>query len=542
LFKKISIIFNKTKKKVIMKNILKTLVLFISIATLSSCSSDDDNGVVGPTPTNLSKTYQLASVADPSISGTAKFIKNTDNSVTIELQLEGTPAGGMHPAHIHQNTAAEGGDILLTLETVDGSTGFSTTTTSTLNDMTPITYEELLDFDGYINVHLSADELGTLVAQGDIGQNELTGTTKSYALGSVAVPTISGSVVFAERVNGEALATIQLSGTPAGGMHPAHIHNNTAAEGGGIAFTFNPINGDTGISKTNVAQLNDATPFGYSDVLDVDGYVNVHLSAADLGTLVAQGDIGQNELTGISKSYALGSVAVPTISGSVVFAERVNGEALATIQLSGTPAGGMHPAHIHNNTAVEGGGIAFTFNPINGDTGISKTNVAQLNDATPFGYSDVLDVDGYVNVHLSASDLGTLVAQGDIGQNELTGTTQSYTLGSVAVPSISGTVTFSERANGEALAKIELTGTPAGGMHPAHIHAGSVATSPGGIIFTFNPVVGDTGVSLTNVAALNNSTSFGYNDVLTVDGYVNVHLSAADLATLVAQGNIGANN
>jgi hypothetical protein len=31
-----------------------------------------------------------------------------------------------------------------------------------------------------------------------------------------------------------------------------------------------------------------------------------------------------------------------------------------------------HIPHIHMNTAVEGGGIAFTFKPVNGDTGISN--------------------------------------------------------------------------------------------------------------------------------------------------------------------------
>jgi hypothetical protein len=51
------------------------------------------------------------------------------------------------------------------------------------------------------------------------------------------------------------------------------------------------------------------------------------------------------------------------------------------------PAGGSHPGHIHMNTAVEGGGIAFTFKPVNGDTGISTTDVSKLNDnTTVFGY------------------------------------------------------------------------------------------------------------------------------------------------------------
>jgi hypothetical protein len=54
--------------------------------------------------------------------------------------------------------------------------------------------------------------------------------------------------------------------TPAGGSHPGHIHMNSAAKGGGIAFTFNPVNGDTGISKTNVSKLNDGAAFGYDQV------------------------------------------------------------------------------------------------------------------------------------------------------------------------------------------------------------------------------------------------------------------------------------
>jgi hypothetical protein len=47
-----------------------------------------------------------------------------------------------------------------------------------------------------------------------------------------------------------------------------------------------------------------------------NGYINFH--ATELNVLVAQGDIGQNELTGISKAYSLGSVAVPTIDGTLL--------------------------------------------------------------------------------------------------------------------------------------------------------------------------------------------------------------------------------
>ena len=408
------------------------MALILPVLVLTNCSSDDDGNIIFNPPVETSKTYQLGSVADPSISGTAKFIKNSDNSTTVELQLTGTPAGGMHPAHIHYNTAAESGGIAVTLGTVDGDTGFSNETFSTLDDGMSITYDELLNFDGYINVHLSDTELTTIVAQGDIGQNELTGEVKTYTLGEFNGTGITGTATFSERVNGEALAVLDLDNTPAGGMHPAHIHMNTAAETGGIAYTFNPVDGDTGMSVGNLAVLdmgdNDESndePITYDMLLDYDGYINVHLSADD-DTVVAQVDIGQNELTGNSVTYDLNEVDVPTISGTVMFSERVNGEALAVISLVNTPAAGMHPAHIHmGSVATAPGGIAYTFTPIDGDTGMSVSNVSVLdfgdndecNDES-ITYDMLIDYDGYVNVHLSIDILETLVAQGNIGSNQ----------------------------------------------------------------------------------------------------------------------------
>ena len=403
-----------------MKKILNLFLVFGMLVGFQSCSDDGESlyGDDSPNPVNLeSKTYNLASVAVPNISGTAVFTANENGSVTIDLALQNTPPGGQHPAHIHFNTAAEGGGIALSLGVVDGDTGESSITVSALDDGTPITYETLLDFDGYINVHLSADDLPTLVAQGDIGQNELTGQTKTYELGAVAVPEISGTATFSERVNGEALAVIELENTPAGGEHPAHIHNNTAAEGGGIAFSFAQVNGDTGISKTNVAALDDDTSFGYTDILSFNGYINVHLSAENLATIVAQGDIGQNELSGESISYELSEKDVPGISGTALFEERLNGSTLVTLNLTGTPEGGTHPAHIHENDAATTGPIIVGLTAVNGDTGVSKTQVRELVGGVPVTFTELLTINAYINVHLSAEDLGTIVAQGNIGSN-----------------------------------------------------------------------------------------------------------------------------
>ena len=403
-----------------MKLFKNFLILGLSVLTIVACNDDEDEEVTPTTnnqTTNASQTYDLASLAGSGVSGNAVITDNDDGTITLDLNVSGTSAGNSHPAHIHYNTAAEGGGIAVSLNPVDGGTGSSSTTFSTLSDNTPISYSELLNFDGYINIHLSSTNLGTVVAQGDIGQNDLTGTTKTYTLGSKAVAGIQGDIEFAERVNGEALAVISLQNTPAGGKHPAHIHMNSAIEGGGIALALDTVMGSTGMSVTNISMMNGQS-FGYSELLNYDGYVNVHLSADSLNVIVAQGDIGSNELTGTSKSYTLAEVGTSGVSGNVLFSQRKSGETLAKISLNGTPANGSHPAHIHMNDITTTGGVVFGFPNVDGSTGESETNINALNDGTPFLYNDILSYNGYVNVHLSANNLSTIVAQGNIGSNE----------------------------------------------------------------------------------------------------------------------------
>ncbi len=152
---------------------MKKLVLLMLLATplvFVNCSDDDD------APVEISTTYTLAEVDSSGVSGTAKFIQVDQTTTRIEVQLQGTPADGDHPMHIHINDAATGGGIAITLTNVDGNTGSSTTTVTKLDDEgdvigADISYEGLLDFDGHINVHLSPTELATIVAQGDIGNN-----------------------------------------------------------------------------------------------------------------------------------------------------------------------------------------------------------------------------------------------------------------------------------------------------------------------------------------------------------------------------------
>jgi Cu/Zn superoxide dismutase len=267
-----------------------TLMLVLSTVVLTGCKKDDDF----PLPFPDTKVYDLESVAVETIEGTATFVRINERTTSITIVLTGTPTGGVHPAHIHANTAAEGGPIVISLNSVDGTTGTSTTIIQRDDNGNPVSFRDLMDYDGHLNVHLSETQLDVIVAQADIGQNELTGKSKRYALEEAAVPGISGYALFEQRRNGEALATLSLMNTPEGGVHPAHIHRNSVAEGGGIVLTFNPVDGTTGMSKTNVSQRDDGRSFGYKDVLKYDGHINVHLSPDQLEVYVAQGDIGSN--------------------------------------------------------------------------------------------------------------------------------------------------------------------------------------------------------------------------------------------------------
>ena len=384
----------------------------ISTVTLIGCSDDDD-----PSTTDNSISYNLNERSSSGISGDIEFLELSDGRIQAQISLVGTSDGTSHPAHVHMNSAAMGGSIIISLDPVDGATGSSVTIFGQSDGGANISLADIKDLDAYVNVHKSSSELDVIISQGDIGSNILTGDSKTYELEERAVDGISGEVSFSKRKNGNTLAIIDLDGTPAGGLHPAHIHMNSAAESGGIIISFNPVVGESGISMTDIRNSDDGTPFDYENILTANAYVNVHLSATELGTIVAQGDIGLNELTGSELEYTLEEKDIVGISGKVNFAERMDGSVLATLSLTGTPSTGVHPAHIHKNSASEGGDIAVTFTSVDGSTGQSLTSIRTADDGTPFNFQLISSYDGYINVHKSVDELNVIVAQGNIGIN-----------------------------------------------------------------------------------------------------------------------------
>jgi hypothetical protein len=122
------------------------------------------------------KVYTLAALDNSGVSGTVTFTKQSESMTKVLIQVSGTTEGNSHPAHIHSNAASAGGPIVADLNPVDGATGRSETMVSKLNDGTAITYDQLITFNGHVNLHKSATELAIMITQGDIGANA-TGTS-----------------------------------------------------------------------------------------------------------------------------------------------------------------------------------------------------------------------------------------------------------------------------------------------------------------------------------------------------------------------------
>ncbi len=272
--------------KIISTIVISTLT--IGLLAFIGCKKDEK-----PTPDPNKTTYLLKVKDQLGINGTVTFTETSSTLTTITIDLNGGSAAD-HPAEIRMNSAIEGGITVLTLTPVNSS-GNSTTQVSKLDDNTPVNYNQFINFNGYLSIHESAGNLGTIIAISDIGGNELTSTQHSYALDTANASGVKGTALFEKRKNGSALVTISLTGTIAGDVNPAQIRLGSVATigGGPVKRTLTNVNGTSGKSYTNVRALDDGTPITYDNWLVYDGYITVHYSTTNT-SIIAQGDIGSN--------------------------------------------------------------------------------------------------------------------------------------------------------------------------------------------------------------------------------------------------------
>jgi hypothetical protein len=282
-------------------------LLPLALGVLAGCDSSD-SGMNADQPLRQ-VSYDLSAQSNDGalsdgVSATATFRELGPNQTLVTLELDGgaTNTDVSHPAHIHQSS---NGNIEIYLSPIDGTGGGGTSAR-----VVDRSFDNLADFDGYINIHESAANLGNVVAQGNIGANadgqpsegfnvvdNPQSTTYSLSAnpndGSVAPDGIPGQVTFNEVTNGMTIVTWKLNvdgATGADVSHPAHIHNGViGGSGGGIEIYLSPVDG-----TDSAARSSKLVNRSYDNLTSFDGYVNVHQSAAKLGNVVAQGNIGAN--------------------------------------------------------------------------------------------------------------------------------------------------------------------------------------------------------------------------------------------------------
>ena len=267
---------NKTGKL----NIVLTMVIaVIALMTMGGCDKNVESG--------RETSYDLQVKDVLGVTGTATFIE-TGNSVTIDLVLYGAPSG-IHPAALYMNSVAEGGDVVVTLNPVDDSGKSSTNVTS-------ITYDQLIAYDGFIKVLKSALEPLVVLAQGDIGGNVITDTKVTYTLSPIGTYGVSGTALLEKRENGNTLVTINLTGTIAGDFYPATINLSSVATigGGPVTKTLSNVDGTTGKSYTTIRKLDSGLNITYDNWSVYNGYINIYHTAPEFDNIISQGNIGSN--------------------------------------------------------------------------------------------------------------------------------------------------------------------------------------------------------------------------------------------------------
>lgn len=303
--------------------------LLVPLTVLTGCDSNPTS-TDGTSSVPDQITYDLApqsndGAAPDGVSGTVTFWRAGPDStlVTLDLDEDATVASVSHPAHIHSGSASEGGQIAIYLSAVNGS---SPTGTSARKIGRPI--EDLANFDGYVNVHESPANLGTIVAQGNIGANA-GGTdgpglsfvdnprSTTYPLaastteGSVLSEGVTGTVRIEELTDSQTLVTYALdtngsvgdaNGSSVDVAQIAHIHEGTVSEGGSIVS--GPFSGYLGsIAPTDpAARSSRILNVSYDELTSYEGYVNVHQSNANAQYVFAQGNIGASAGTSGSSS------------------------------------------------------------------------------------------------------------------------------------------------------------------------------------------------------------------------------------------------
>ncbi len=154
---------------------MRILILFVLILTFTTCNDDDLS--MSEFAGNMMAYNLTPESSHYHGSGTVTFKERVDQGVTIEIAMDPTGSGGFHPAHLHYGTFDNpDAEMAAMLNSVDATTGESSTTIYKLLDETKVTYADLIEFDGSIKIHLDdGPNKKVVIAAVNIGLNASPG-------------------------------------------------------------------------------------------------------------------------------------------------------------------------------------------------------------------------------------------------------------------------------------------------------------------------------------------------------------------------------
>jgi len=140
-----------------------------------SCNKDDgySNG------NSRSSEYALSAVNNSGVNGKVTITENADKSFNVLVNLDNSVKDTVHVMHIHNGSVAAQGGIAIPLTSITGTGGAAQGLTQNINSVTwpdntvhGVTYDSILMFNGYVNVHYSMSKVDSIIAQGNIGSNK----------------------------------------------------------------------------------------------------------------------------------------------------------------------------------------------------------------------------------------------------------------------------------------------------------------------------------------------------------------------------------
>ena len=147
----------------VIDTVLVPMTVSLGAPRAPAVSSEDPNMAASYTNRAMrSVRYPVASQGGSGVLGSVLLADYGDGITVVTIALQGTPPSGNHPAHFHAGNCGSGGDIVVPLNNVNGATGFSSTVTN-------VPFDAIIGGDHYLNIHLSSDQIATIVACGEVG-------------------------------------------------------------------------------------------------------------------------------------------------------------------------------------------------------------------------------------------------------------------------------------------------------------------------------------------------------------------------------------